>query len=771
VRELGFEVSLGGTTGDLGGARFDFARSLATRFLGAALLVPFTAPSWMDDPLGYGLSPRGNTLPQLAWFAWIVLMFLLVRAALQLSSIERARRAIPLTIGGWGTRGKSGSERLKAALFQGLGYQVAVKTTGCEAMFIHAVPGVPAQEVFIYRAYDKSTIWEQRDLVELAAKLHVDVFLWECMALRERFIKLLLHEWMSGQLSTLTNAYPDHEDQMGPSGEDVARVIAQFMPRGGTTITAEEQMLPILAEAARHTKTDLRVVRLRESDLLPADVLARFPYQEHPRNIALVAHLAEHLGVPREVALIEMADHVVPDIGVLKTYPEQPHRGRSLFFSNGMSANERAGFLANWTRLGLDEHDPDRQPELSVVTVVNNRADRVSRSRVFAKIMVEDCPSERQIVIGSNLSGMRDFVETALADYLKTAWVRRGDDEAKTLERFDVAMKRLKVPTRTGALREGVARMLRVLPAPELTGETLARPDIAQSIAGAEAGAVTAADALGAQLAAAFAERPPHPPELGPDLRPDVAEHARRLATRIARAAQARRAVREAASDEVANAAYRAAYRALFLETVVYFQDEAAKGDAVIDFVARQAAPGQRVHILGVQNIKGTGLDFVYRWLSIDRVEQTLARMKSAPTSRAAMLNWLLAHKDFGLLDSLRALGELRDVRRQVDRDPAWAPHKHLVETVLARIELIAADHQARLAAGGKQGNAILARLERLFDHFDSIRRRRIAQRVLADLVTHRIGRDRAALLLREVTDRQKGGWLEQDLRRWLGRG
>src|SRR5262249_13866057 len=160
--------------------------------------VPFTAPSWMDDPLGYGLSPRGNTLPQLAWFAWLVLMFLLVRAALSLSSIERARRAIPLTIGGWGTRGKSGSERLKASLFQGLGYQVAVKTTGCEAMFIHAVPGVPAQEIFIYRAYDKSTIWEQRDLVELAAKLDVDVFLWECMALRERFIKLLLHEWMSG---------------------------------------------------------------------------------------------------------------------------------------------------------------------------------------------------------------------------------------------------------------------------------------------------------------------------------------------------------------------------------------------------------------------------------------------------------------------------------------------------------------------------------------------------------------------------------------------
>src|SRR6185295_17741071 len=80
--------------------------------------------------------------------------------------ISRARAKIPLTIGGWGTRGKSGTERIKAAMFHGLGYEVFVKTTGCEAMMIHSVPDEPPHEIFIFRSYDKSTIWEQRDMVE-----------------------------------------------------------------------------------------------------------------------------------------------------------------------------------------------------------------------------------------------------------------------------------------------------------------------------------------------------------------------------------------------------------------------------------------------------------------------------------------------------------------------------------------------------------------------------------------------------------------------------
>ena len=50
--------------------------------------------------------------------------------------LNRWRRNIPLVIGGWGSRGKSGTERLKAAMIQGMGYSLFAKTTGCEAMMV-----------------------------------------------------------------------------------------------------------------------------------------------------------------------------------------------------------------------------------------------------------------------------------------------------------------------------------------------------------------------------------------------------------------------------------------------------------------------------------------------------------------------------------------------------------------------------------------------------------------------------------------------------------
>src|SRR6185436_19831119 len=250
--------------------------------LGAAL------PPWVGE-LGYTLAaPRANTAWHLALVVWLVFAGLVVRAAAIRRRIERNLAKIPLRIGGWGSRGKSGSERIKAALFHALRFDVVVKTTGCEAMLIHARRDREARELFLYRPYDKATIWEQEKVVGFAARLGAQVFLWECMALQPRFVGILMDEWMQEALATLTNAYPDHEDIMGPSGEDVARVIGCFMPTGGTVFSAEDQMLPFIRDAARRRKTRLTEVSSIDAALLPRDLLARYPYSEHPSNIAMV---------------------------------------------------------------------------------------------------------------------------------------------------------------------------------------------------------------------------------------------------------------------------------------------------------------------------------------------------------------------------------------------------------------------------------------------------------------------------------------------------
>ena len=95
-------------------------------------------------------------------------------------------------------------------------------------------------------------------------------------------------------------------------------------------------------------------------------------------------------------ARISRAGHERPGAGIIATAID----GRRLQFVNGFSANERFGALGNWTRLGFDRQDPEREPGVWITVVVNNRADRISRSRVFASLVVNDISTDRIFLIG-----------------------------------------------------------------------------------------------------------------------------------------------------------------------------------------------------------------------------------------------------------------------------------------------------------------------------------------------------------------------------------
>lgn len=755
-QELGFEVDLTDTVAEVSGQSFHTRLELVTRYL-AFSIVP---PQWLDNALAYTLSSSGNVPWHLALVAWLVFAAYVLRAAAILGAVERSRRSIPLTIGGWGTRGKSGSERLKAALFHALRYDVVVKTTGCEAMFIHARRDMPAREIFLYRPYDKATIWEQRNVLDFASKLRAQVFLWECMALQPRFVDLLAREWMQDKITTLTNAYPDHEDVMGPSGEDVARVIGRFMPVGGTTFTSEEQMLPLIRDAARSAGTRLVEIRPLEADLLPVDLLARYPYEEHPRNIALVAELAEYLGVDREYALVMMADYVVPDLGVLKTYPEVRYAGRKMAFSNGMSANERAGFMSNWLRLDFESHDVDRTPDVVTVAIVNNRADRVPRSRVFAEIFVRDAAVDHIVCIGTNLGGLVQFIQEALELWLPELSVSGEGGPERARERFDAALRRLKYPLRPGALEDSVRRMLGALGLEPAELEAIVTlPEVTLALLNAEE--------LGPALEPALAKLS----LTGEDLRADVLRHATRAAYRERRVRLARAQVQaalDAGKNAVADEAVRSLYRELFMERVAVVERSEATGDQVVDFIARSFAPGHSARLMGCQNIKGTGLDFVYRWLSIDTVFSALRKLRSEPTLRAEALAILSGHTDWGLIDCREALATLSELRDGGAEE--WASQRPLLNALCERLDALCKTKQALLVSSGKKRHLerVLSQIEPMVDHWDSVRRRRSATRIMDAVFAGRVGQGRASILMRDLVGREKGGWLAKDARRWL---
>lgn len=631
-----------------------------------------------DDFAAYASSPSGNRLSHLAAFGALILSGMIVRGIAQRHRIEAERQNIPFVIGGWGTRGKSGTERLKAALFHGLGYECLVKTTGCEAMFIHAIPGLPASEIFIHRPYDKVTVWEQREMLSLASRLRVRVFLWECMALQPELVDLLQSQWMHEEFATITNAHPDHEDLQGPTGYDVAKTIGTFVPPHGTLFTSEDQMLPVILERARELGTRAHVVTPRDAELLPADLLARFPHDEHPRNVALVAAMGRSFGISPAVAIAEMADNVVPDLGALRTYPTVPFRGRTLTFINGMGANDRAGTIENLKRSGFAGDMRQR----FLVTVVNNRADRVARSEVFADLLVRDVFAHRHVLIGTNVDGLLGFIRV-------------------TLERYLAEMN----------------------PCRDLPEDPDDRKSIVRARIRATFGRLGVFEGEGD---AARGERP-------------------RLLEVLALVDQAPSRVTEA---------FNSAYRTIFFERLLPIRDPDVSGDAIIEQITEIVPPGAHAWIIGLQNIKGAGLDFVYRWVSIASVVRTLEDLEgSDSTRRLTALNRLLVHDDYGIVDATLALSRVEAASQDglCPDLPYETVLTHLREVTRAFAERASrASGQGQLRRAGAAGRAVL-------DAFGSIGRRREARRVLALLSEERISHSTAARAMRSIVARSKG--------------
>lgn len=683
----------------------------------------------------YFFSVYGNSLFELTLFLGAALAAFTARHLLANRAIRRARAELPLVIGGWGTRGKSGTERIKAALFNSLGYGVVSKTTGCEAMFLHGHPHQPLREMFLFRPYDKATIWEQHNVTRIAAELEADVFLWECMALTPAFVQLLQRRWMRDDLSTITNTFPDHEDLQGPAGINIPQVMTNFIRERGTIITSEEQMRPILADAAGELDSRLEGVGWLESGLLAPDVLERFPYQEHPDNIALVVRMAAELGIAADYALKAMADNVVADLGVLKVYPQADVDGRRLSFANGMSANERFGCLNNWTRLGFDRIDCDAEPDVMITAVVNNRADRIARSRVFAGVVVKDISADLYVLIGSNLEGLNGYIREAWAEHAAdlSLWPESGEAPLAVLES---QARRLRVAFTPARVQARLAAML--APAGVDTAPLLALWQQPEALAAALAGhGIARADEIAAFTARAAQAQSEY----------DA------FAARLAKA--------PAQADATLDADFRALLWQWFERKLYTVTDYYASGNRIVQLLAQHTPPAFHNRVMGIQNIKGTGLDFVYRWQAWAQCHAACADLRAAdaPSFRRG-LTALTAFQEYGLLCEQHVRDTLALARH--------SPHAQLAiaQAQLAQIESDlqrAMTHvHEQLSASREQGRLErpVLMVEGFVDAGDAVRRRRVANRIYRDLVAQRISHSRAAIELLRLTQQQKGGWL-----------
>lgn len=727
----------------------------------------------------YLLSPYENDIFHLTLFISAALAFFIVRHFFANRAQKRARNSIALVVGGWGTRGKSGTERIKAGMFNALGAPLFSKTTGCEAMFVEAPAFGKMVEIFLYRPYDKATIWEQKNVVDIASKVGSRIFLWECMGLTPAYVELLQRHWMRDDISTLTNTYPDHEDLQGPAGYDVAETMVHFIGEGGRVVTTEEHMFPILREGAHAQNTSIRGLGWLESELLTEDILERFPYAEHPMNIALVLALADDLQIDRDFALKEMADRVVPDLGVLRTYPRATVESRTLEFVMGMSANERHGAMGNWTRMGFAEHDLDKEPGLWITTVVNNRADRVPRSQVFAAILAQEISADRHVLIGGNLKG--------LAGYIRNAWLENKAN--LTLWREGVEVDGLTGPR--AALLE-LTKKLREPWTPEII-EARLEAMLAEQAEGADLQALrelAAADPGGVEKRLEELELGELAEDIARQLTADVRAHAEYVAfderLKDIDPESLGDGEREKLDGELEKMAWR-----WFEKKIFVVEDYYATGNQIIHHIAKNQPPNTLTRIMGMQNIKGTGLDYVYRWEAWRVCWEACQMMLSDEAAEAEQgARELASFRDYGVLTEEYVRQVVEDVRtRPVAQKESFQSDLERIlknlDTAMEAVHKEIGDEEE--SDGADQDTAgetdessngddesladrakgwTITHLEAFLDAlFDSIRRRRLSDQLYRDLTHERISRARAQQEMQGTVKRQKGGWLKKALK------
>ena len=722
LRECGVDCSFETHSGRDGGSYPEDPR--VQRFFAATLAA---LPLPVQDIRDYFFSIYQNSLAHLLVFVGAMGAWFFGQHVWLNRTFRAARARLPLVMGGWGTRGKSGTERLKAGVLSALGLRVLSKTTGCEAMFLFGHPNRPLSEMFLFRPYDKATIWEQARLTRMAAALDTDVMLWECMGLNPGYVRVLQNDWMRDDVSTITNCFPDHEDIQGPAGVDLPLVIREFIPLGGELYTSEENMLPYLAERAEAVGTRFAATGWLEIGLLTPDIIERFPYQEHPANIALVARMFEGMGLRRDFALKEMADRVVPDLGVLKVFPEATFEGRRIEFINGMSANERHGCLSNWARTGMEAHRLDTEPGTWTVTVVNNRADRVARSEVFAAILVNDIGADRHYLIGGNLDGLQQFIREAFDTFVASFdWTGAVQDVAAQ-----------------GAMLEAVLRRWRV---------PLDAVDADARLQAAARGLGVDVDGADACLARLTTEAPDHAPLLQVQWERDREE--------VARVRELHAAIATPGADA---ARIHDLLWTLFSARVVPVADYDTPGNVLVSRILRDAPPGVRIRAMGIQNIKGTGLDFVYRWQAWDiHAAQSVALRGADGDAALAAAQSLASSTELGVLEIETLGAAIATVRA------GRLGQSDLMQSLLARVErnldaglqAVEAYSTQQSASDNRAWAWLVHTAERILDAGDAVRRRRRADLVYAELVAGRIASSRAAYELKQLTSRQKGGWL-----------
>ncbi|MDG1847344.1 MAG: poly-gamma-glutamate synthase PgsB [Candidatus Marinimicrobia bacterium] len=313
---------------------------------------------------------------------------LIIAGLLEFKYHQISLSGIPVRIHVNGTRGKSSVTRLIAAGLRAGGKRTFAKTTGTAPRVIDS-KGIDR----IIHRLRKPSIGEQVRLLKYFSDEKPDVVVMECMAVQPQYQWISEHQMVKSDIGVITNARPDHLDEMGPTEKDVVKSLCNSIPVSGVLVTAEQKHKNIIKKVTYDNNSDFI---LSDENSLSNEYINNFNYIEHPQNIAIALDVCEKLGVDRDTAIGGM-HQVQPDLGALIVWKLIGQKGL-LQFVNGMAANDPVSTLQIWKFV------IDRYPTKSATAVFfNSRDDRPMRTKQMLELTFEEIRPEYLIVRGDKI--------------------------------------------------------------------------------------------------------------------------------------------------------------------------------------------------------------------------------------------------------------------------------------------------------------------------------------------------------------------------------
>ena len=304
---------------------------------------------------------------------------------------QKALANIPIRIHVNGTRGKSSVTRLIAAGLRGGNLKTFAKTTGTTPRIIND----KGKDIEIHRLRSAS-IGEQIKLMRYFSNKKPDALVIECMAVNPQY------QWVSEQsivrstLGVITNIRPDHLDEMGTTNEEIAYSLSNTIPFNSKIVTAEHQTFEPLEVISKQRNS---IIEQSDINDINSDYLDKFPFIEHPENIALALKVCLLMGISRGVALEGMLQ-TIPDPGSLFIWDIKNENNKCKFIS-GFAANDPSSTKMVWNLVS-------QRFNYKSCIFLNTRNDRRYRTIQLMELVLSDIKPDLFIIRADNVKSILD---------------------------------------------------------------------------------------------------------------------------------------------------------------------------------------------------------------------------------------------------------------------------------------------------------------------------------------------------------------------------